>query len=351
MHIYDYSFLDNGLLPADFVGLAGEIHVLREKASAREQDYPKAFTALESIARVQSVKASNAIEGIVTSDARIASIVEKSTAPRNHDEEEIAGYRDALAIVHENHDTLSLSPATILNLHRTMMSYTADPDAGAFKTADNLIVEIDANGRRRVRFDPVSAAEAPDAVEQLCLAFLDARGNARINQLLLIPCVVLDFLCIHPFRDGNGRISRLLTLLLMYQSGFMVGRYISFEEQVNAANAAYYQALEQSSAGWHENENDYIPFMRNFLVTLYRCYSELNSRFAAARSGHVSKSARIKATVLESIVPISKRDICQMLPDVSVTTVEAVLGSMVREGSIRKIGAGPATRYLRIASR
>ena len=184
-------------------------------------------------------------------------------------------------------------------------------------------------------------------MEQLELAYMEARNDANINQLLLISCVILDFLCIHPFRDGNGRMSRLLSLLLLYKNGYDAGKYVSFEEQINNYKAYYYEALQQSSAGWHENENSYVPFMENFLSMLYMCYKELDKRFAVVNGKKITKTARIEATVLNSLVPISKADICGILPDISSTTVETVLSKMVKAGQIKKIGQSRMTRYIR----
>ena len=218
---------------------------------------------------------------------------------------------------------------------------------GQYKTDDNVILEVDAGGNRRVRFRPTPADETKQAMEQLELAYLEARGNANVNRLLLIPCVILDFLCIHPFRDGNGRMSRLLSLLLLYKNGYEAGKYVSFEEQINNYKAYYYEALKQSSQGWDTNENDYFPFIENFLSTLYMCYKELDKRFAVLNGRKITKKARIEATVLNSLTPLSKAEICKILPDVSPTTVEAVLGAMVKSGSILRMGQGRATRYLK----
>ena len=347
MRRFDYSFLDNGLIPAKFVGIAGGIYSLQSAAEMRKQQYETIFTELRSIARVQSVKSSNAIEGIVTSDKRIAEIVNKSSAPLDHNEAEISGYRDALDMIHSGHQRLSFNEKDILMLHETMMAPSADPLAGRYKQTDNDIVEIDSSGNRRVRFRPVPADETPVAMEQLELAYLDACSNANINQLLLIPCVILDFLCIHPFRDGNGRMSRLLSLLLLYKNGFDAGKYISFEEQINNYKDMYYDALQRSSSGWETNANDYFPFMQFFLSTLYMCYRELDKRFAVVRGKRVTKTSRIEATVLGCLTPISKAEICGIHPDISPTTVEAVLGKMVKDGRIKMIGASRGARYIR----
>ena len=242
---------------------------------------------------------------------------------------------------------LSFRERDILLLHELMMTPSGDELAGQYKRTDNVIVAENADGTRTVRFRPTPAAETKTAMEQLELAYLDACSNANINQLLLIPCVILDFLCIHPFRDGNGRISRLLSLLLLYQNGFDAGKYISFEEQINRYKDLYYDALYRSSVGWETNQNDYFPFMQNFLSTLYMCYKELDKRFAVVQGAKVTKSARIEATVLGSLTPLSKAEICAILPDVSPTTVEAVLGRLVREGQIKRIGASRGARYLK----
>lgn len=346
MRKFDYSFLSEGLLPANLINITSELYSLRTANGVRQLDYNSIFTELEAVARVQSVKSSNAIEGIVTSDERIAEIVNQSSAPLNHNEAEIVGYRDALNIIHTNYQNLDFRQRDILALHNTMLSVAGNEYAGQYKTFDNIIAETDAAGNRSVRFRPVTAQETSAAMEQLELAYLDARSDSQINPLLLIPCVILDFLCIHPFRDGNGRMSRLLSLLLLYKTGFDVGKYISFEEQINNYKALYYESLKQSSDGWHENQNDYIPFIKNFLSMLYMCYKELDKRFAVIGDQKITKKARIEATVLNSLIPISKAEICQILPDISPTTVEAVLGEMVRKDQIKKIGASRATRYI-----
>ena len=346
MRKFDYSFLDNGLLPANLINLTGVIYSLKTGAEIRKDEYEKIFTELEKIAKVQSVKSSNAIEGIVTSDERIKEIMNQSSKPLNHNESEIAGYRDALNQIHLNFEDIEFSENTILRLHEIMMSYSGYEYAGKYKIDDNLIIEEDKEGNRKIRYKPVSAKETPKAMEQLVLAYMDASNNSNINQLLLIPCVILDFLCIHPFKDGNGRISRLLSLLLLYKNGFDAGKYVSFEEQINNNKGYYYETLRESSVGWDTNENTYVPFIQSFLSTLYMCYKELDKRFNVVNSNKITKKARIEATVLNSLTAISKAEICNVLPDVSPSTVEAVLGTMVREGRIQIIGKGKNTRYM-----
>lgn len=347
MRKFDYSFLDNGLLPANLINLTSVIYSLKTSSNIRKDEFEKVFTELEKIAKVQSIKSSNAIEGIVTSDERINEIVNQSSKPLNHNEAEIAGYRDALNKIHIEYNDLDFTEETILKLHEIMMNYTTYEYSGKYKINNNYIIEEDKQGNRKVRFTPTSDKETPDAIKQLVLAYMDARNNSNINQLLLIPCVILDFLCIHPFSDGNGRMSRLLSLLLLYKNGFDAGKYVSFEEQINNMKAYYYDSLKESSKEWENNNNDYVPFIENFLSTLYMCYKELDKRFNVVNSNKITKTSRIEATVLNSIVPISKAEICNILPDVSPTTVEAVLGKMVKIGKIIRVGTARASKYIK----
>ena len=348
MHIFDYSFLKEGVLPAELVNLTSTISALNAISESRKEVNKTVYTELEKIARIQSVKGSNAIEGIITTDARIKEIVDGNSAPLNHTEMEIVGYRNALDEIHTSHEQMIVSEQTILHLHEVMTEVAGYERAGKYKTEDNIIAEVDEYGRRRVRFAPIPASQTAVAMEQLILAYIDARDNSQINNLLLIPCVILDFLCIHPFADGNGRVSRLLTLLLMYKGGFNIGKYVSFEEQINLSKEYYYGALQDSSIGWHSNENTYTEFMKNFLSTLYKCYKELDKRFSTVNGKKLKKTERIEQTVLNSVLPISKTEICGFLPDVSPTTVEAVLGKMVKDGSVKKLGTARATKYVNV---
>ena len=347
MHIFDYSFLKNDLLPAQLVNITSNIVALRTMSEFRQRDNDALFRKLETIAKIESIKASNAIEGIVTTDERLRSLVYMDSVPLNHTEAEIAGYRNVLNEIHTNFTAHEFRESDIQSFHAQMMRLAEPRATGAYKTDDNVIAERLPDGRRIVRFQPASAADTPELMRQLVLAYTDARDDMAVNKLLLIPCVILDFLCIHPFRDGNGRLSRLLTLLLMYRNGFSAGKYISFEGIINANKSSYYEALRESSVGWNESRPRYFPFMSNFLTTLYSCYSELDKRFASVNADKLTKKSRIEATVLNSFTPLSKSDICGILPDVSPTTVEAVLGALVRDGRVRKLGNGRGTRYLK----
>jgi Fic family protein len=336
------------MLPAGLVAHTNGIAEIKALQEIRKREYKDIFTGLESIAKVQSVKGSNAIEGIVTTDKRIEEIVNKSSAPLNHTEGEIAGYRDALNLVHTGYETLDIRENDILRLHDILLSFVATSGHGAYKTSDNVILEVDAYGNRRIRFSPTPASETPKAMEQAIFAYIDARSDSGINQLLLIPCFILDFLCIHPFTDGNGRISRLLSLLLLYKSGFDACKYISFEEQINKCKDIYYESLRQSSEGWQEGKNDYMPFIQNFIMTLLLCYRELDSRFALLNEKRVGKKERVKLTVLNSLLQISKSEISYILPDISTSTIEVVLADMVKGGQVKKIGSNRNARYLKV---
>jgi len=345
MRRYDYSFIKDLKVSTGVIGLTNKIEASRMKQGERKNDHPDAFIALESVAKVQSVKGSNAIEGIVTTDKRIEEIVNMNSAPLNHDEMEIAGYRDVLNLIHNEHRTLDIGGEFILNIHRAMMSYTPQ-GGGSYKTQDNVIMSIDEQGVRSVRFRPATHEETPEAMSQLVLAYNDARDDAGIDPLILIPCFILDFLCIHPFSDGNGRISRLLSLLLMYKNGIDAGKYISFEGQINVTKDRYYESLRRSSAGWHTNGNDYVPFIENFIFTLFRCYTELDRRFEVVGDKKVNKGNRIEAVVKNSIGPVSKKEIGELLPDISPTTIEAKLSELKKQGKITKTGSYKDARYL-----
>lgn len=346
MHIFDYSFLAEGLIPADIVSAVSAISAFNSIESRLLNNNSNSFKQLENIARVQSVKSSNEIEGVVTTDARIQEIVAQNSAPLNHDEAEIAGYRDALNRIHTDFSRMSFNEQLILQLHSDLFHYTVAEDAGKYKTEDNLIIGIQPNGTRYVRFKPVAVKNTSDAMEQFFLAYSEAAGNVKISKLLLIPCVMMDFLCIHPFTDGNGRLSRLLTLMLLYKNGFDIGRYISFEQQISENKESYYSALQNSCAGWHENKSCYFDVIRHFVTVLYCCYKEFDKRFSLVDAKRVPKGKRIQEIILNSILPVSKAEICALLPDVSMTTVEAELGKLIKNGSIRKIGAARSTKYV-----
>ena len=345
MRKFDYSFLETSI-PANIASLSAIVADLRAKGEFRKLQYADSYEKLRQKAIVESVKGSNAIEGIVTTDDRIRDIV-NGAIPVTHDEKEISGYKEALNLIHTNYDHMDLTEDTIKALHRMMESEVNPAEAGQYKSHDNMIMEYLPDGTRHIRFKPVEAKKTSKAMEQLLLAYYDARQNSNIADLLLIPCFIVDFLCIHPFLDGNGRVSRLLTVLLLYMSGYDIGRYISIEGQINKYKETYYDALEQSSAKWHENQNDYTPFMVNFMQILYKCYKELDESFTDIKLKKAKKSERVEAILLNAIVPISKGDILDKVPDISVKTVELVLSKMIKENKIVKIGSYRDARYMK----
>ena len=345
MHKYDYLFLKE-FIPGNIIGLTNIISDLKTKEEFRKLQYEKTFELLRNRAIIESVKGSNALEGIVTTDSRIKDIVNGSK-PVTHDEMEISGYKDALNLIHVDHDHLNMDEDTILSFHRMMLDQSNPHVSGKYKSTDNFIMETGPDGSRRIRFKPVSAKEVKVDMEQLLLAFYEARQDSEISPLLLIPCFILDFLCIHPFMDGNGRVSRLLTVLLLYMSGYDIVRYISYEGQVNKYKESYYAALKTSSVSWHENENDYIPFVINFLQILYRCFKDLDESFTDISLKKAKKSERVENILLGAIVPVSKQDIVAKVPDISIKTVELVLSKMLKEKKIIKIGSYKDARYMK----
>lgn len=347
MRKFDYSFLKSDNLPAELLNITNYIHEVKKEEGEKKTLNPELFNKLITIAKVQSVKGSNAIEGIVTTDKRIKALMEQKTQPLNHNEKEIAGYRDALDLVHSNYQNISFNEKDILNLHDVMLTQSGSPFKGHYKTEDNAIIEIDQYGNRRLRFKPMSAKETPEAMNQLILAYMVARQDSNINPLILIPCVILDFLCIHPFDDGNGRMSRLLSLLLMYKSDYDVGKYISFEQQINLNKGSYYEALRLSSTSWEEGKNDYSYFIKNFITSLYNCYLELEKRLATVGLKKIKKEERIKMVLLSSLLPMSKQEILDIVPDISGSTVERVLADMLKDGEIEKYGSFKDARYKR----
>lgn len=341
MHVFDFSEI-MGPLPPDITELISRIREINALGGIRASRYRTQFSRIEDMAKLNSVKYSNEIEGIVTSDERLADIVLRDDAPRTHSENEIAGYRDALSAIHEDPSAFDLDETSVLGLHRTMMSHTLH-GGGHYKIRDNAIVSM-SDGRRNIVFEPVPASETPDSMGQLILAYMEARDGG-VEPLLLIPCVILDFLCIHPFADGNGRTSRLLTTVLLYNNGFDVCRYVSLDEHISLTRGAYYQALAESSKGWMENGWTYIPFVRYFLRCLLECYIDLDTRFAVTNDGRLSKHDRVARMIENSLAPVSKRQICAALPDVSPRTVESALADLRSKGMIEKVGSYRDAKY------
>ncbi len=346
MHTFDYGFLTTDI-SAELAGTSNVLFDLRARNSLRMESDSSGYGKLRQAAIVESVRGSNAIEGIVTTSARLRGIVEGTVSPLTHGEQEILGYRKALDEIYAPGFAANLSEDYVLHLHRLLLQDTSS-QAGCYKRANNWIQERDAEGHISVRFVPVSAVETPDAMSQLVMAYHEARQDSRVNVLMLVASVVVDFLCIHPFTDGNGRVSRLLTTMLLQECGFDISRYVSIEGMIDVHKAGYYDALAASSQGWHDNESDYEPFILYLLQILYMCYKELDERYVEGGMARVPKSKRVEALLMGSYVPISKAEICGRLPEVSVKTVERVLVRLIREGKVEKIGTYRNARYRRL---
>ncbi|MBR3224948.1 MAG: Fic family protein [Atopobiaceae bacterium] len=345
MHRFDYRALAD-CLPADLANITNVVFDLRARNELRQTREPSEFERLKQAAIVESVRGSNAIEGIVTTKARLEELV-SGAAPKTHGEREILGYKNALQEMYAPGFKADLSEDYILHLHEFLFGGISD-QAGSYKRDNNWIQQRDANGRISVRFVPVSAADTPDAMEQLVMAYREACHDSSINKLVLVAYVVVDFLCVHPFEDGNGRVSRLLTTMLLQRAGFDICRYVSIEGMIDEHKAGYYDALKESSVGWHESQNDYTPFVLYLLQILYACYRELDRRYAGGTLERVPKAKRVETLLMELYVPASKAEICSRLPEVSVRTVERVLSRLMKEGRVEKIGTYRDARYRRI---
>lgn len=363
MRQFDYIHSAEALLTPQTTNLLTAIHEAKGRQSVQAAIRPDVLESMTAIARIQSTSASNRIEGISTSDKRLNALVMEKTTPRNRDEEEIAGYRDTLSTIHESHDYIPLTPNVILQLHRDMFRHTPLTFGGHFKDTDNVIIERDSEGNRTVRFAPPNALITPELVQQACTAYSDAIRDRRTDPLLVTAMFIFDFTCIHPFNDGNGRMSRLLTLLLLYRAGYNVGKYISIEHLIELSKETYYEALAASTVGWNDNMNDYTPFVNYLLGIILSACKEFDERLTeltgvvasaeaapkntAVRSPKPTKEQRITALFERTLSPLSKAEIHAQLPDISISTIERALKSLLDAGSIIKIGAGRSTRYVK----
>lgn len=351
MREFDYQKLPDELLHYELMNLVSAIHEHKGKQELYIEAKPDVLNAMVEIARIQSTGASNRIEGIYTSDERLQALISEKSEPLNRSEQEIAGYREVLALIHDSYDYIVPRTNTILQLHRDLYQYNTSSIGGRFKNADNYITETDAQGVSKIRFAPVSAFETPEAVDCLTTAFIDAIQAENYDPLLLIPMFLLDFLCIHPFNDGNGRMSRLLTLLLLYRSGYIVGKYISVEMMIEKTNETYYDVLQESSRDWHNARNTYFPFVKYYLEIILAAYRDFSTRVELMLNRTLSKPERIRALFDTTLHKLSKKMISEKFPDISISTIEVALASLLKEGYIVKVGAGKNTSYMRNTSR
>ena len=346
MHVFDYQTAPRTLLTPEIAALVGAIREYKGKQERYLSARADVLDALMAVAKIQSTTSSNRIEGIATSDARMRELMSQKAIPKNRNEQEIAGYRDVLATIHASHEFIPINPNVLLQLHRDLYAKLPQDVGGHWKTHDNVIEETGADGKTFVRFCPASAVETPMAMEALCANYRKAADEGQFDSLLLIPMFIFDFLCIHPFHDGNGRMSRLLTLLLLYRSGFLVGKYVSLEMLIESSKSEYYEALRASSAGWQDNGNDLRPFVEYTLGVILKAYRELEARVAGIVDSRMSKSARIRKVFESTLGKVAKRDILAKCPDISTAMVEVTLKAMLDDGTIKKVGGGRSTAYV-----
>ena len=351
MKRFDYSKFRERTWDNEILAYVAQIHEYKGKQELYLRQRPVELNRLIEIAKIQSTESSNRIEGIVTTDARLRQLVENKTTPRNRNEEEILGYRNALNIVHENYEAIPVQSNYILQLHGEMLKHTAFSYAGKYKTTPNEIDMVLENGEKVVLFKPLEPYETPDAVECLCAEYNNAILEGIVDPLIIIPTFILDFLCIHPFNDGNGRMSRLLTLLLLYRCGYKVGQYISIEKAIADTKETYYEVLKQADQNWYEGENDPKPFIRYMLGIILSCYREFESRITiAAKTGRKSTAYDIVKTYTENTLgKFSKQDVLIACPSLGSSSVESALKRLVEEGTIIRTGAGRKTMYMRKA--
>ena len=330
---------------SNIINLISKIHEYKGKQSYLLDTKKDTLETLLKVARIQSTSSSNKIEGIYTTDKRINEIVNQKVEPKNRNEEEIAGYRDVLTLIHENYNFIDINQNTILQLHRDLYKYTGYSYGGKFKNSQNFIEEENENGKKKIRFTPLSPIETPIAIEDLCKNYNNLVNNELCDLLVLIPIFILDFLSIHPFNDGNGRMSRLLTLLLLYKANYMVGKYISIEKIIEETKDSYYDTLEKSSINWYNNENDYSYFVEYYLGIILNAYKEFDSRISIIENKKITAYDRIIDIFKNNIIPIDKAFVTNKCPDLSETTIERILNKLLKEENIVKISGGRYTKY------
>lgn len=347
MRVFNYSLIKEQKWDSEFLGLIAAIYKEAGKQDLYLKQRPDELEKLVEIAKVQSTESSNAIEGIVTTSTRIKQLVEEKTSPRNREEQEIAGYRDALNIIHENFDAIPVSKNYILQLHKVMYSHMNNPMAGKTKNVQNYISATCPDGHSEVLFTPLAPFETEEALDKICEEYNKVIGNLELEPLIAIPTFIHDFLCIHPFNDGNGRMSRLLTTLLLYRSGFYVGKYISLESKIAKNKDLYYDSLNRSQDGWHDGTEDAIPFIKYILGTILAAYKDFEDRFSIVEE-KLPAVEMVRKASMNMLGRFTKQDIRELCPSLSVSSVEGALRKMVSEGELKREGVGKATCYYRL---
>lgn len=346
MRDFNYSAISKKTWDSELLGYIAAIYKEAGKQEFYLKQRPEELEKLVEIAKIQSTEASNAIEGIVTTNTRIKQLVEEKTTPRNRDEQEIAGYRDVLGIIHESFDAIPITQNYILQLHKILYSHMNNPAAGKTKAVQNYISATYPDGHVETLFTPLAPYETPEALDRICEEYNRVIGNAELEPLIAIPVFIHDFLCIHPFNDGNGRMSRLLTTLLLYRSGFYVGKYISLEAKIAQHKDLYYDALYASQQGWHEGKDDPVPFIKYLLGTIIAAYRDFEDRFALVETKR-SALETVRLASMNKIGKFNKQDIRELCPSLSISSVEGALRKLVESGELKREGNGKSTFYYR----
>ena len=347
MREFNYNKYREQKWDSEILGLVAAIYKEAGKQDMYLKQRPEELEKLVEIAKVQSTESSNAIEGIVTTDTRIRQLVAEKTAPRNRSEQEIAGYRDALSVIHESFDAIPVTRNYILQLHKILYSHTNNPLAGQTKNVQNYISATYPDGHAEILFAPLPPFETPDALDRICEEYDRVIGNLELEPLIAIPVFIHDFLCIHPFNDGNGRMSRLLTTLLLYRSGFQVGRYVSLEAKIAKDKDLYYDALGASQHGWHMGDDDAVPFIKYLLGTILAAYRDFADRFALVEQ-KLPALETVRLATQQKLGRFTKQDVRDLCPALSLSSVEGALRQLVANGELRREGKGKNTQYLRI---
>lgn len=346
MRIFDYASLKEKTWDCEIISLIAQIHEYKGRQEVYLKQKPEELDKLVEIAKRQSTEASNSIEGIRTTSTRLKQLCEEKTTPKNRAEEEILGYRDVLNTIHENYEYIPITTNYILQLHRDLYKYTEKSIGGHFKVSQNVIAATNEMGKEYVLFTPLAPYETPAAVDAICENYNRMIGNQEMDSILLIPMFIHDFLCIHPFSDGNGRMSRLLTALLLYRSGYVVGKYVSIESKIAKNKDLYYMALEKCQEGWHDNKENVTPFIKYMLRIILAAYRDFEERIELVSEKLPAKEI-VRRAVYSKIGKLSKSDIAELCPSIGTKSVELALKQLVEEGILLKKGSGRATFYVR----
>lgn len=346
MRNFDYSQLASCSWSSEIIGLVAQIHEYKGRQELYLKQKPAELDRLIEIAKVQSTESSNEIEGIRTTNTRLQQLVRDKTTPRNRDEEEIMGYRDVLNTIHENFKYIPITPNYILQLHRDLYQYSHKSIGGTFKNTQNYISATDSDGREFVLFTPLAPYETPAAMNAICESYNRMTATQELDVLLLIPVFIHDFICIHPFNDGNGRMSRLLTTLLLYRSGYAIGRYISLESKIAKNKNLYYDALEQCQKGWAENEEDPTPFIKYLLQIILAAYRDFEDRVLLVDE-KLPAIETVRRAVYDKIGKFTKSEVMGLCPTLSKASVENAIRQLTLQGLLIKHGTGRSTFYTR----